>query len=75
MQGLFHVYMEKLAYMRDPKGLYEPIEYVLAIGGKRIRPLLLLLAYNLYKEDVEAVFSQRYISVGMKIRQFSRAMP
>lgn len=58
MQGLFHVYMEKLAYMRDPKGLYEPIEYVLAIGGKRIRPLLLLLAYNLYKEDVEAVFSQ-----------------
>lgn len=37
---------------RQPKGLYEPIRYVLSLGGKRIRPVLMLMAYNLYHEDV-----------------------
>lgn len=53
-----HTYIEKLAYSREPKGLYDPIEYVLGFGGKRLRPVLMLLAYNLYKEDVSAIFSQ-----------------
>ena len=39
-------------------GLYEPVKYVLGIGGKRIRPTLMLLAYNLFKEDVHSVLSQ-----------------
>lgn len=37
---------------REPKGLYEPIRYVLSLGGKRIRPVLMLMAYNLYRDDV-----------------------
>lgn len=41
---------------RTPKGLYEPIEYILSLGGKRIRPVLMLMAYNLYKEDVSAIY-------------------
>lgn len=53
-----HAYIEQLAYSREPKGLYDPIEYVLALGGKRLRPVLMLLAYNLYREDVESIFSQ-----------------
>ena len=36
----------------EPKGLYAPIRYVLSLGGKRIRPVLMLMAYNLYREDV-----------------------
>ena len=44
--------------MRNPMGLYDPIEYVLGLGGKRLRPVLMLLAYNLYKEDVTRIFSQ-----------------
>lgn len=36
----------------EPKGLYEPIRYVLSLGGKRIRPALMLMAYNLYREDI-----------------------
>lgn len=36
-----------------PKSLYEPITYILSLGGKRIRPALVLMAYNLYREDVE----------------------
>ena len=41
-----------LQFERTPKGLYDPVAYVLSMGGKRIRPVLMLMAYNLYKEDV-----------------------
>lgn len=46
-----------LQFVRTPKGLYDPVTYVLSMGGKRIRPVLMLMAYNLYKEDVESIFS------------------
>ncbi len=36
-----------------PKSLYEPIEYTLSLGGKRIRPALTLMACNLFKEEVD----------------------
>lgn len=48
--------MAGLQYSRPPKGLYAPIEYVLSIGGKHIRPLLMLMAYNLYRDDVERIY-------------------
>lgn len=44
-----------MPYDRKPEGLYAPIKYVLSMGGKRIRPVLLLMAYNMYKADVESV--------------------
>lgn len=53
-----HEYIGNLSYMREPTGLYDPIGYVLGLGGKRLRPVLMLLAYNLYKEDVARIFSQ-----------------
>ena len=34
-------YLSEMTYMREPKGLYAPIEYVLSLGGKRIRPVLM----------------------------------
>ena len=43
--------LDSLAYDRTPFTLYEPIKYVLSIGGKRVRPVLMLLAYNLYQDD------------------------
>lgn len=51
-------YLSTLAYVREPKGLYAPIEYVLSLGGKRIRPVLMLMAYQLYRDNVEAILSQ-----------------
>ncbi len=47
--------LANLAYDREPVGLYEPVKYVLSLGGKRIRPVLMLMAYNFYREDVERV--------------------
>jgi geranylgeranyl diphosphate synthase type II len=38
---------------KEPRGLYEPIEYVLSLGGKRIRPLLTLMACNLFSDNVQ----------------------
>ena len=51
-------YIGNLAYTREPENLYKPIEYVLGLGGKRIRPVLMLMAYNLYKENVEKIYQQ-----------------
>lgn len=53
-----NAYLKQMPYMRPPKGLYEPIEYELSLGGKRIRPVLMLMAYNIYKEDVDTILSQ-----------------
>ena len=53
-----NTYLAAMPYMREPKGLYAPIEYVLSLGGKRIRPVLMLLSYRLYKENVDDILSQ-----------------
>lgn len=53
-----NAYLSAGTYVREPKGLYAPVEYVLSLGGKRIRPVLMLLAYNLYKEDVDRILPQ-----------------
>lgn len=41
----------------QPKSLYEPIRYLMKLGGKRMRPLLVLMAYSLYKKDAEKIIS------------------
>lgn len=51
----FNEFLEHLPYDRKPFSLYEPVKYVLSLGGKRIRPTLMLLAYNLYKDDPESI--------------------
>lgn len=54
---LVNDYLDALPYDRKPASLYEPIKYVLSLGGKRIRPTLMLLSYNLFKEDPESILS------------------
>ena len=48
-------FLDNLKYERKPSGLYDPVKYVLSMGGKRIRPVLMLLSYGLFKDDVESV--------------------
>lgn len=47
--------LDNQVYPKHPRGLYEPIAYTLAGGGKRLRPSLMLLCYSLYKTDFETV--------------------
>lgn len=42
----------------SPRELYEPITYLLGLDGKRIRPLLSLLAYGIFKDNPETILSQ-----------------
>lgn len=45
----------KLDWKREPYGLYEPIEYTLAAGGKRVRPQLAMIACQLFGGNEEDV--------------------
>ena len=47
--------LDGMSYDRKPTSLYDPISYVLSLGGKRIRPVLMLLAYQLYKDQPEDI--------------------
>ena len=55
--SLVNHYLDSLPYDRRPASLYAPIRYVLSLGGKRIRPVLMLLAYNLYKDHPEDILA------------------
>ncbi|MBP8903568.1 MAG: polyprenyl synthetase family protein [Paludibacteraceae bacterium] len=44
--------VEQINWKREPFGLYEPIEYILSLGGKRLRPAITLMACNLYSDEV-----------------------
>ena len=43
---------KKIKFTDEPSGLYDPLRYMIAIGGKRIRPTLCLIAYSLYKDEL-----------------------
>ena len=42
----------KNLFPSQPRALYEPCEYLLALGGKRLRPAILLMGYELWRHDV-----------------------
>ena len=47
--------LDRLPYDRRPASLYAPVKYVLSLGGKRIRPVLMLMTYNLFKPHPEDI--------------------
>ncbi len=49
----FNQALAAMPFDRQPASLYEPVKYVLSMSGKRIRPVLLLMAYELYRDDTD----------------------
>lgn len=47
-QKEFLTYLESKEWIQEPKNLYEPIDYILKLGGKRIRPVLTLMAADIF---------------------------
>lgn len=45
--------ISRLSIKETPSNLYDPIRYLMALGGKRMRPMLTLLGYALFKEDYQ----------------------
>ena len=59
LQSLISTEIEKeihQLYQTEPKNLYEPVGYAMSMGGKRLRPVMVLLACNLFSETVEKAF-------------------
>lgn len=50
-QQEFLKYLESKNWIQGPKNLYEPIDYILKLGGKRIRPVLTLMAADIFAKD------------------------
>lgn len=53
--AMFEDYLASSEIHKEPQGIYDPINYVLSMGGKRIRPVLMLLAYSLYKDNAKSI--------------------
>jgi geranylgeranyl diphosphate synthase type II len=53
LQKLFLDYLNDNPWDQAPSGLYEPVNYIMQLGGKRLRPALVLLAYTLFRDDVK----------------------
>ena len=49
----FLTYLEARMQFGPPKGLYEPIQYIMGLGGKRMRPILVLMSADLYNAPIE----------------------
>jgi len=52
-QKQFQAYLEAYNTIREPKNLYEPIQYILNLGGKRLRPVLTLMTADCFEGDVK----------------------
>src|ERR1700743_795645 len=57
LQDIISDAVNKLNFLAYPAKLYEPISYILSLGGKRMRPALLLMACDLFGGDIEAAIS------------------
>jgi geranylgeranyl diphosphate synthase type II len=52
-QDFFLKYLQQQHFLREPKNLYEPIDYILGLGGKRMRPVLTLMAAEVFDVSFE----------------------
>jgi len=50
--------LQELPLGQQPPNLYDPIRYILSLGGKRLRPMLVLLGYSLKENDPESIIDQ-----------------
>src|SRR5690606_16898743 len=60
-QSEFETYIARKSILKEPKNLYEPIEYILNIGGKRLRPIFTLMVCDIfgkpYKNALDAALA------------------
>lgn len=57
IQKLIRQRIQDMPFERKPQSLYAPVRYVLSLGGKCVRPTLMLMAYNMYKDRPEDIMS------------------
>lgn len=53
LQELVSIRIKEKKYSKYPEQLYDPLDYIMGLGGKRMRPVLVLLAHHLYSDNHE----------------------
>lgn len=64
IQELINTELDSIDFIAEPKQLYAPIAYTMAQGGKRIRPVLCLMAAQLFGQDIKKVM---YPALGVEV--------
>lgn len=64
-QDLIVSHFESLNFQKEPNNLYEPIRYILSLGGKRLRPVLTLMAAEVFDAD-----SQKALAAATAVEVF-----
>jgi geranylgeranyl diphosphate synthase, type II len=64
-QSIFQQYLTDNHFADEPQELYEPANYILGIGGKRLRPLLALMGCELFSDDIK-----RALPIAMAVEVF-----
>tara|TARA_B100002052_G_scaffold298456_1_gene331980 strand:+ start:1113 stop:2081 length:969 start_codon:yes stop_codon:yes gene_type:complete len=54
-QEIINSKIEKIRIQGTPNELYDPVNYILNLKSKRVRPILSLLSYSLFKEDIDKI--------------------
>lgn len=60
LQMLFNEYILKESFQQEPQSLYDPVNYILQLGGKRLRPALLLLGCRLFDSEITKALPAAY---------------
>ena len=60
LQQIFGEYLIRNQFSQAPQELYAPVNYILSLGGKRLRPVLLLMACNLFEDQIEEALPAAY---------------
>ena len=60
LKAIFLNYMQAHPFDYAPKELFEPADYILQLEGKRLRPVLVLMGYNLFKEAINPALPIAY---------------
>ncbi len=60
LQRLFLQYLEQNQFQSEPQNLYAPVNYIMELGGKRARPILLLLGYQLFEDQIDRALPAAY---------------
>lgn len=64
LRDIIKAELDKQEYVEEPYSLFEPIKYIMEDGGKRLRPVLALMAYNMYRDDIERALKS---AIGIEI--------
>jgi geranylgeranyl diphosphate synthase type II len=60
LRTYYQQYAHKHTFDKTPQGLYEPVDYILSIGGKQLRPLMLLMTCKLFSDNLEKALPAAY---------------